>query len=164
MTPPPMGYVPKTYIENDPLNMHRYSNQVSSYPHSEAGTESYRSRSPPVDEVREAVIPPMNLGGQQRNYSPAGRNSVGVTRPVPQSPGRGGPIPSPLTPMVPHQEERTGTEYPNSSRYVFNISIRVHETDFLSNISRVKSQTGPHELSVESDRNYIPYHPRTEGL
>jgi hypothetical protein len=28
--------------------------------------------------------------------------------------------------------------------------------------NRVASQTGPHELSVDNDRAYLPYRPRTD--
>ncbi|KAH8661694.1 hypothetical protein BGZ60DRAFT_566344 [Tricladium varicosporioides] len=121
------GYPPKNYVDSDP----RYSNQPTSYQQSEAGAESFRSRSPPMDENRESVIAPMNLTN--------GRETT--RRPLPISPtsARNG-LPSVATPVNPHQDE--GAQSSNPSR-----------------VGRVKTQSGPHELSVESNKGYIPYTP-----
>jgi hypothetical protein len=110
------GFAPKmTYLDNDPLNVNRFSQQTGVYERSEIGTESYRSRSPPVDEHREAMIPPMNFGGNQRNYSPSRVNSPPIRRPVPNSPGMMNTMPnSPVTPMMPGQED--SMQYPNPLR------------------------------------------------
>lgn len=64
-----------------------------------------------MDENMEAMIPPMNFGGEQRNYSPHRGNGNGRMSPVAMR-----PVPhSPTTSVVPGHDG--GTEYPNPLRY-----------------------------------------------
>lgn len=108
------SYPPKLY---DGLGLglgphhQRYSSPPGTYDRSAADTEieSYRSRSPPWDETREAMI--LSMGGfgspgAGGGYSPGrgGNGSPVVRRPVPQRGGTGTmPNSSPVTPM--YQDE-----------------------------------------------------------
>jgi hypothetical protein len=84
------------------------------YDRSAAETESYRSRSPPVEEARERdMMIPSN--GNSGNLSPERTQSPPVKRPVPESPSR----PTPISPLdeamyVPLQTEgdRTSPGHP----------------------------------------------------
>jgi hypothetical protein len=114
-------------------------------------TESYRSRSPPIDETGGRMIPNMDLTGR---------------RPlVPDSPSRSN-YSNPISPVTsPSDGQRFqpmgGRGIPNSSRYVFEFTSKNQrvETDTKCRPSRHQSQQiGPHELPAEGTQPaYIPY-------
>jgi len=94
------------------------------YARSAAETESFRSRSPPFDETREAMIAPLSFNNPPGHQSPTGRGSAVIRRPVPQSPGIMNTIPSspPFMPMTPpYQDEPShqplASEIPSALRY-----------------------------------------------
>ncbi|KAE8452131.1 hypothetical protein EG329_001598 [Mollisiaceae sp. DMI_Dod_QoI] len=122
-------------IEVDALGFHQFSGQ---YDRSAAETESYRSRSPPVDEAREQMIPTLRINGSSEPTSPASADTPLMRRPTPQSLGR---------------EDGTSLMTALSDQYQpvpTEISPPLRMTG-------ESMQIGPHELSVESDRNYLPY-------
>ncbi|KAL2064767.1 hypothetical protein VTL71DRAFT_3906 [Oculimacula yallundae] len=90
--------------------------------------ESYRSRSPPVDDGMEYSA----LGG---SASPDRAASPLARRPVPNSPGLG----SHLTPVT--LTDRSMSEAMRSG----------------DGVRRTQSQVGPHELGAENGSNYSPY-------
>ncbi|CZR50740.1 uncharacterized protein PAC_00614 [Phialocephala subalpina] len=138
------GYPPKVpNLDVDALGFRRFSEaQRSPYDRSAAETESYRSRSPPLDDAREQMIPSLNVSGSPGGTSPARAESPLMRRPVPLSPGMG-----PLSPMTPtgdrHRDEPVASEIPQPLR--------------VNRASASPPPAGPHELSVESDRGYLPY-------
>lgn len=106
-------------MEVDALGFHRFSEaQRSPYDRSAAETESYRSRSPPMDEAQH-MIPSLRLSGSPGATSPARADSPLMRRPVPVSPGLG-----PLSPMTPpgdggrYRDEPASAEIPPPLRYV----------------------------------------------
>lgn len=130
----------------------RYSAQTPPPPagffdRSAADSESYRSRSPPFGEGRERefMIPSINIPRSPENMSPEGRQSPITRRPVPDSPLRPSPI-SPLgeTMYMPLHMEPPPVQPP------VNFGIP-------PGITRYDSQSGPHELAVESEPVYRAY-------
>jgi hypothetical protein len=113
-----------TRMEVSPLSSPNPYSPVGMYARSTAETESFRSRSPPFDETREAMIAPLNFDNQPRHQSPTERGNAVIRRPVPQSPGMMYTIPSspPFTTMTPpYQDERShqplASEIPSALRY-----------------------------------------------
>jgi hypothetical protein len=70
--------IPQSRVES--LTPGRYSGARALYTGSPSGTESYRSRSPPIDETLEFMIPPLNLAGSPRSMSPLQSPLVGRPR------------------------------------------------------------------------------------
>lgn len=103
------GYLPKypqfSVDPVGPMGPRSYSSQ-GMYDHPSATeTESYRSRSPPIDEARESVMPQMNYPGSSPGTTSPARVDSPLTR-SPVSPGR--PIrPSQSNPISPME----GTMY-----------------------------------------------------
>ncbi|KAF8863311.1 hypothetical protein BDZ45DRAFT_798285 [Acephala macrosclerotiorum] len=135
------GYPPKEpNMEVDALGFRRFSEAQHDRSGS-AETESHRSRSPPLDEARERMIPSLHLSGSPGATSPTRAHSPLMRRPVPVSPGMG-----PLSPATPsgdrYRDEPVASEIPQPLRV---------------NRASASPPTGLHELSVESDRGYLPY-------
>lgn len=103
-------YPPKVpHIEVDPLQIHRFSGQGDILNRSGAETESYRSRSPPIDENG---IPNMMFNGNGRE-SPARAGSPLMRRPVPLSPQ------GQVTPVTPGKDPyNQGMDVPAGLRQV----------------------------------------------
>ena len=92
-------FSPKISQSNvDSLTPGRYSGAGPLYTRSPAGTESYRSQSPPIDENSEFMIPPLNLAGSPRSVSPLQSPLVG--RPIADSPT----YPLSMSPVTPINE------------------------------------------------------------
>ena len=115
------GYLPKyPPVGIDPTGPGRYSAQ-GMYDHSAPDTESYRSRSPPVDE---GMLPRMQYSGSGTT-SPARVDSPLMRRPVPGSPNSLGSPTRPMrtnqsNPMSPMEETlyQNLSEDPPPMRYV----------------------------------------------
>jgi hypothetical protein len=134
----------------DPLRIRRYSNQGGMYDRSAAETESYRSRSPPMDESRDSTMPHMNYPGSAGTTSPARVESPLMRRPVPGSPislgSPGRPIrPSQSNPISPLEEtiyQPLAADIPPPTRYVvFLQGCKGLLT--LARFHQVPLQTGP---------------------
>ncbi|TVY93481.1 hypothetical protein LAWI1_G001297 [Lachnellula willkommii] len=133
-------YLPKTPKSDvDAPGGRRNSGQAGLFDHSAPETESYRSRSPPVDDGRELVIPSMHPAGSSGNSSPGSpvrAGSLGVRRPIPRRPipDRPGPV-SPLETI--HQP--LTADIPAEPR------VDMHNGN------------GPHELDVDNGRDCYPH-------
>ena len=123
-----VGYPSKIpQIGINPMGARPYSNLEGMY-NQRSGTEtqSYRSRSPPMDESRNSMIPQMNFSRSLGSVSPARIDSPLVRKSVPGSPtslsSPKRPIrPSQSNPISPMEEtiyQRLTAESPPSMRYV----------------------------------------------
>jgi hypothetical protein len=122
------GYPPKLHqISINPMAPARFSNPGAMYNHrSGTDTESYRSRSPPVDERRYSMMPHMNFSGSPGSMSPAHVDSPTMKRPVPGSPislssPRRPSRPSQSNPISPLEEtmyQPLATDFLPPTRYV----------------------------------------------
>lgn len=115
----------------DPLLAGRYSTHGVHHDRSAAETESYRSRSPPVDESRELVIPPINFSGPSMNIGSA-RDSI-VRRPG-----------------------LNNSSYPSPIGDNFDESLDTERLAALrpNRANNSRSLPGPHELAVGSESGY----------
>jgi len=154
------------HMDGGHLGVHRWStaqrprhNRI--YERVPPDMESSRSRSPPVDESRGYAAPITT--GSPGTTSPPRACSPLFSRPVPESPNR--QMSQIISPISPLEEtffqplgQSFGTEQLEYSagmreplrRESIPPPLRVH---------RYNPQRGPHELSVESDRAYLPYKP-----
>jgi hypothetical protein len=121
------GYPPKfPPVTTDPLRASRYSNQGGVYDRSAAETESYRSRSPPIDESRDSMMPHTNYTGSPGTTSPARADSPLMRKPVPGSPASfgspGRPIranqSNPISPLEEAMYQPLAADIPSPLRYV----------------------------------------------
>jgi hypothetical protein len=113
-------YPPKTpKFDVDALGARRYSGQAGFYDRPATETSSYRSRSPPVDEGRELIIPNMHFAGSSGNTSP-GSPPRGVTpmirRPIPNRPVTNRP--SPVSPLEETIYQPLTADVPAALRYI----------------------------------------------
>ncbi|TVY15185.1 hypothetical protein LARI1_G006437 [Lachnellula arida] len=133
-------YLPKTPKSDvDALGGRRNSGQAGLFDHSAPETESYRSRSPPVDDGRELVIPSMHPAGSSGNSSPGSPvrgGSLGIRRPIPRR-----PIPDRPSPVSPLE----------TIHQPLNADIPVEPRVDLRN------GNGPHELDVDNGRDCYPH-------
>lgn len=143
----------------DYLGPQRYSSQTM-YARSAAETESYRSRSPPIDESRDPMIPPMNFGSPGTT-SPARVTSPLMRRPVPDSPGR--TVSNPISPLDEATYQPVSVEMPSNSKYVYSPNL----SNLIANdtVNRINPQPmeAIHELPTDNDRNYPTYQLRDPG-
>ncbi|KAF4635565.1 hypothetical protein G7Y89_g2531 [Cudoniella acicularis] len=132
--------VPKYDV--DALGVRRFSGQPTYYDRSATETESYRSRSPPIDESREYMIPNMNLAASTGNTSPAHGHSPQIGRPF--------PLPLPERTVMPGQ--------PSPISLVDETIYQPMSADVPQalRLQRNSSQQGPHELPVGGDVEYMP--------
>lgn len=132
------GYLPKySNLSVDPMGPmgpHSFSSQGMYDQPSGAETESYRSRSPPLDETRESMMSHINYSGSPGTTSPGRVDSPPGRLPV--TPGRPNLLP------IEEMYQPLGADVLPALRF-----------------NRVPSQTGPHELSTENDNANSLYQP-----
>jgi hypothetical protein len=111
------GYLPKyPQVGIDPMGPRSYSSQGGMYEHpSGTETESYRSRSPPIDESRDSAMAHMNFTPSPGTTSPARVDSPLMRSPVrPRRPSQSNPI----SPMEETIYQLRAADIPPALRFV----------------------------------------------
>jgi hypothetical protein len=114
------GYLPKyPQLGIDPMGPRSYSSQGGMYDHpSGTETESYRSRSPPMDESRDSVIAHTNFTPSPGTTSPARVDSPLMRSPVSPGRPRRQSQSNPISPMEETMYQPLAADTPPALRFV----------------------------------------------